>query len=132
MTAFTIPEASQVFAAGNVAASTDREGAQQTSVDGVMLWEVRVVTLPAPEPGRDRVPLPEVLRVQVPSSVAPTVQFGQRVVFAGLTVRTWAARDGRQGLMYAAEAVVPAGAARLGATSDPGAGPAASDPRSAK
>lgn len=74
------------------------------------MWEVRVMSLPEPEPGRDRVPLPEVLRVQVPSARQPDVVFGQAVVFPGLVVRTWAAKDGRQGLMYTAEGVRAAAA----------------------
>ena len=111
MSAFAIPESSQLFIACNVAASTDREGTPQVSLDGVALWEVRVVTLPEAEPGRDRVPLPEVLRVQVPAATMPELSFGQPVVFSGLTVRTWAARDGRQGLMYQAAGVRPKPAA---------------------
>lgn len=128
MSAFTIPESSQAFIACNVAASTDREGTPQVSLDGVALWEVRVVTLPEAEPGRDRVPLPEVLRVQAPAAVMPELGFGQPVVFVGLTVRTWAARDGRQGLMYQAAGVRPKAAttsseAKPSAPSAPSASP---------
>jgi hypothetical protein len=107
MGAFNIPESGQHFVAGNVAPSTDRAGTQQVSAAGVPLWEVRVMALPEPEPGRDRVPLPEVLRVQVPTASQPEVSFGQPVAFSGLVVRTWSARDGRMGLMYSADAVRP-------------------------
>ncbi len=105
MSAFHLPESSQNFVACNVAASTDREGTPQVNLDGVPLWDVRVVTLPDAEPGRDRVPMPEVLRVQLPAPKMPEVTFGQPVVFAELMVRTWSARDGRQGLMYQAAGV---------------------------
>lgn len=105
MPAFVIPESAQSFVAGNVASATDRDGTPQVSLDGVPLWEVRVVALPEAETGRQRVPLPEVLRVQVPASQMPDLAFGQPVVFAELVMRTWAARDGRQGVMYSASAV---------------------------
>jgi hypothetical protein len=122
MSSFLIPESAQAFIGCNVAPSTDREGVRQTNTDGVALWEVRVVAVPEAEPGRDRVPMPDVLRVQLPAAVQPVVVFGQAVVFPGLTVRTWAARDGRQGLMYTAESVRPT-PAPAGERPRPAAGP---------
>ena len=119
MAAFTIPETGQQFVVGNVAPALERDGTQQVSATGVPMWEIRVMSLPEQEPGRDRVPVPEVLRVQVPAASAPAVRFGAPVVFNGLTVRTWAARDGRQGLMYTAEGVrvaAPAQGAAQGST----------------
>ncbi|MHB8247119.1 MAG: hypothetical protein ACYDGN_17595, partial [Acidimicrobiales bacterium] len=86
-------------------------GVRQSDASGVLLWEVRVVSLPEPEPGRERLPLPEVLRVQVPSVTEPQVSFGDKVVFADLVVRSWSARDGRMGLMYGASAVRSKGTA---------------------
>jgi len=97
----------------------------QVSLDGVPVWDVRAVTLPEAEPGRDRVPMPEVLRVQVPAAVMPELVFGQPVVFAELMVRTWAARDGRQGLMYQAAGVRPK-AATTGSEAKPSASSAPS------
>ncbi len=105
MSSFTISIDQQHYIAGNVAPSTDREGQPQVDPAGTPLWEVRVVSIPEPEPGRDRVPMPEVIRVTVPAAAAPQLAFGAPVVFDELTVRTWSARDGRAGLMYGATAV---------------------------
>ena len=105
MSAFTIPTDQQQFVAGNVGAATDRDGRPQVDPHGTPLWDVRVVSLPDAEPGSDRVPMPEVVRVAVPARTQPQLQFGQPVVFDGLTVRTWSARDGRAGLRYSADAI---------------------------
>lgn len=105
MSAFTIPTDQQHYIAGNVATATDRDGRPQVDPSGTPLWDVRVVSLPDAEPGSDRVPQPEILRVQVPARTVPQLQFGQPVAFEGLTVRTWSARDGRAGLRYSADAI---------------------------
>jgi len=105
MSSFTISTEQQHYIAGNVAPSTDRDGQHQVDPAGIPLWEIRVVSIPEPEPGRDRVPMPEVIRVTVPAAAAPELRFGAPVVFEALTVRTWSARDGRAGLMYGAAAV---------------------------
>lgn len=106
MPSFTIPESDQRYVVGNVAPSTDRDGVQQVDPSGVALWEVRVMADATPEPGRDRLPTPEIVRIQVPSPQMPQLVFGQPVRFAGLVARTWAARDGRQGILYQATALV--------------------------
>lgn len=107
MPSFTIPEAEQRYVIGNVAPSVDRDGAQQIDPGGVPLWEIRVMADAVPEAGRDRLPTPEILRIQVPAPSMPQLQFGQPVRFAGLVARTWSARDGRAGIMYQAAGFVP-------------------------
>lgn len=107
MPSFAIPESDQRYVVGNVVASVDRDGAQQIDPRGVALWEVRVMADATPEPGRDRLPTPEIVRIQVPAAEMPQLAFGQPVRFAGLVARTWAARDGRQGIMYQASGLVP-------------------------
>ena len=105
MSSFKISTDQQVFVACSVVPAVDREGNPQADQSGVPLWEVRVASLPEPEPGRDRLPMPEIARVQVPAAVEPKVSFGSQVVFEDLTAREWKARDGRSGLMFHATAV---------------------------
>jgi len=108
MPSFKVPESDQRYVVGNVVPSMDRDGAQQIDPDGVHLWEVRVMADAVAEPGRDRLPTPEIIRIQVPATSIPQLQFGYPARFAGLVARTWSARDGRQGVMYQATAVLPA------------------------
>ncbi|MFC0080576.1 hypothetical protein ACFFRE_00185 [Aciditerrimonas ferrireducens] len=108
MPSFSIPESDQRYVVGNVVASVDRDGAQQVDPSGVLLWEVRVMADATPEPGRDRLPTPEIIRIQVPAAQMPQLQFGQPARFAGLVARTWSARDGRQGIMYQAAGLLTA------------------------
>lgn len=107
MPTFSIRDDDQCYIAGNVVPSVDRDGAQQIDPGGVPLWEVRLMADAVPEAGRDRLPTPEILRIQVPAPSMPQLQFGDRVRFAGLVARTWSARDGRAGIMYQAAGIVP-------------------------
>lgn len=107
MSAFTISAEQQRFVAANVGPSTDRDGRPQVDPRGTPLWEVRVMALPDAEPGSDRVPMPEIIRVAIPAQTPPPLAFGQPVAFEGLMVRTWSARDGRAGLRYSADSVLP-------------------------
>lgn len=119
MPAIPIAESAQHYVAANVAPSVDRDGAQQVDPAGQPLWEVRVMAMPEPEPGRDRLPMPEIIRVQVPAAAPPDLQFGQPVRFRDLVARTWASRDGRQGLMYQASATITPSSSALPSPAKP-------------
>ena len=73
MSSFCIPTDQQAYVACNVVPPVDREGNPQVDLAGVPLWEVRVVSLPEQEPGRDRPPMPEIVRIQVAAVTAPKV-----------------------------------------------------------
>lgn len=118
MSSFKISTDQQAYVACNVGPAVDREGNPQADQAGIPLWEVRAVSLPEQEPGRDRPPMPEIVRVQVAAAAEPRVSFGDSVVFQDLTARTWAARDGRMGIMYSAVGIKarPGGASATDST----------------
>lgn len=111
MPSFAIPESAQSFVGLNTAPRVDREDnkKQEHDEDGQPMWEVRVASLGEPDGSQGiRVPMPDVLRVTV-AGARPQIAPGSSVKFRGLTLRSWRAKDGREGLMYLADAVVTSG-----------------------
>lgn len=128
MPSFEIPESAQHFIALDVAPRVTAEGRQDANEDGEPMWECRVASLGEPEPGQLRVPMPEVVRVTV-AGARPQLTAGARVAFVTLVLRSWRARDGREGLMYTANGISDGGRQTERA---PAPAPGAPEPRGAK
>ena len=98
-----------------------------TAKDGTAVQHVVVVE---PSEGPDAggfVRDPEVFRIEVPATRPPlTFPVGARLLFRGLDVSEWRARDGRHGIRRAAESVEVVGAADPAGASAPPSAPVAS------
>jgi hypothetical protein len=107
-----IPEQAQDFIGLNTAPRMERavKGDNNSALSqahdeaGQPLWEVRVVSVPDAQPGRDQVPMPEITRITVRGAEPKIVRYAP-VRFEGLVLSTWAAKDGRMGVMMDAQRV---------------------------
>lgn len=86
----------------SVKPSTDQEGTQKTSREGVPMWKVE--TLLRPEARGDFKPKAEVVEVSVPSRTEPDLDPMSTLLPQGLTARTWE-MNGRSGVALSADSV---------------------------